>query len=88
MARRAADHFATVAAGRIRESAERAARRFLVDARRAEQSGRKKEAAEAYALYLLSTAEVSSPRRADAARALYELAEVRVPLRTGVGELE
>lgn len=88
MARAAADHFATVAAGRIRDSAERAARRFLLDARAAEKSGRAAEAAEAYALYLLSTAEVSSPRRADAARALFDLAKIRVPLRTGVGDLE
>lgn len=83
MARDAAAHFATVAAGRIREAAEQAARRFLLDARTAEQAGRKEEAAEGYALYLLSTAEVASPHRADAARALYDLVGVRVPLRTG-----
>jgi len=88
MARAAADHFAVIAAGRIRHAAERAARRFLLDARQAEKSGRAAEAAEAYALYLLSTAEVSSPRRADAARALFDLAGVRVVVRTGVGELK
>ncbi len=83
MARDAAAHFAVVAAGRIRAAAEQAARRFLVDARAAERAGRAAEAAEGYALYLLSTAEVASPRRADAARALFDLGGVRVPLRTG-----
>jgi tetratricopeptide (TPR) repeat protein len=86
MVREAAAHFAVVAAGRIRQAAERAARRFLVDARAAERAGRPTDAAEGYALYLLSTAEVASPHRADAARALYDLAGVRVPLRTGAEE--
>ena len=88
MAREAAAHFAVVAAGSIRTAAERAARRFLLDARAAERAGNPAAAAEGYALYLLSTAEVASPHRADAARALYDLAGVRVPLRTGAeGEL-
>ncbi len=88
MARAAAEHFAVVASGSVRDAAERAARRFLLDARAAEKAGRAVEAAEAYALYLLSTAEISSPRRADAARALFDLAGIRVPLRTGAKELE
>ncbi len=88
MARRAADHFASVASGTLRAAAEQEARRFLDDARAAERAGRADEAAEGYALYLLATPEVATPRRADAARALQELTGVHVALRTGAPEEE
>jgi hypothetical protein len=83
MAALAADRFAAMATGRVRAAAEGGARRHLVAARRAEAAGQRDAAAEAYALYLLSTADVPSPERADAARALRELLGVHVALATG-----
>lgn len=83
MADLAADRFAAMATGRVRAAAEGGARRHLVAARRAEKEGRRDEAAESYALYLLSTADVATPERADAARALRELLGVQVALATG-----
>ena len=47
------------------------------------RDGRKDEAAERYALYLLATPEVGSTERAEAARALADLLGVHVALRTG-----
>ncbi len=83
MARRAAEHFAGLAAGQVRTAAIAAARHLLQDARAAERAGRTDDAAEGYAMYLLVTPEVASPQRADAARALRELAGVSVAVRTG-----
>jgi hypothetical protein len=83
MAALAADRFAAMATGRVRAAAEGGARRHLVAARRAESEGRRDAAAESYALYLLSTADVATPERADAARALKDLLGVHVALATG-----
>jgi hypothetical protein len=82
MAAKAADRFAALAAGGLRAAAEAGPRRRLEAARAAERAGRRDEAAEGYAMYLLSTADVATPERADAARALEELLGVHVVLRT------
>ena len=79
----AADRFAAMATGRVRAAAAGGARRHLVAARKAEAAGQRDAAAESYALYLLSTADVATPERADAARALAELLGVHVALATG-----
>jgi len=84
MTRRAAAHFASIASGLVRLHAEKAARHFLEDARAAEKEGRRDDAAEAYALYLLATPEISSPQRAAAAQAFEELTGIHVPLHTGL----
>lgn len=81
MAEKAADRFAAAAVGRVRVAAEDAALPHLVKAREDEAAGRRDEAAESYAMYLLSTPDVTSPQRADAARALAELLGVHVALR-------
>ena len=83
MAARVADRFAALASGRVRAAAENAVRHLLVEARDAERAGRRDDAAELYAMYLLSTPDVVSPERADAARALREVLGVHVALRTG-----
>jgi len=83
MAAKAADRFAAAAAGGVRVAAEAGPRRFFDAARVAERTGRRDEAAEAYAMYLLATAETASSERTDAARALDELLGVHVALRTG-----
>jgi hypothetical protein len=83
MAARAADRLAAVAAGPLRAAAERAAGRVLEHARERRAAGAKEAAAEAYALYLLSTSETASPGRAEAARAVAELTGFRTALRTG-----
>jgi len=82
MAAKAADRFAALAAGGVRAAADAGPRRRLEAARAAQRAGRRDEAAEGYATYLLSTADVASPERADAARALEELLGVHVALRT------
>ncbi len=82
MAEKAADRFAAAAVGLVREAAEDAALPHLVKAREDEAAGRRDEAAEGYAMYLLSTPDLVSPQRADAARALAELLGVHVALRT------
>ena len=78
MAVLAADRFAAMATGRVRAAAEGGARRHLAAAKREESAGRRDAAAEAYALYLLSTSDVATPERADAVRALADLAGVHV----------
>ncbi len=83
MATLAADRFAAMATGRVRAAAEGGARRHLVAAHKAEAAGRTDAAAEAYALYLLSTADVATPERADAARGLADLLGLHVALTTG-----
>jgi hypothetical protein len=80
----AADRFAAMATGRVRAAAEGGARRHLAAARKAQAAGQRDAAAESYALFLLSTADVATPERADAARALAELLGVHVALATGV----
>jgi hypothetical protein len=82
MAAKAADRFASLASGCVRAAADAGPRRKFEAAQAAERAGRRDEAAEGYATYLLSTADVVSPERADAARALGELLGVHVVLRT------
>jgi hypothetical protein len=83
MAARAADGLAEGVAGKIRGSAEQAAKRLLEDARAAEGRGETDAAAECYALFLFSTPETATPERADAARALTGFLGAPPALRTG-----
>jgi hypothetical protein len=78
----AADRFAAMAAGRVRTASEGAAHKHLVAAREALGAGRRDEAAESYAMYLLATADAASPDRAEAAKALGDLLGVHVALQT------
>lgn len=80
---RAEANLAGLVSGMVRSRAEVAARRYLVRAREAEAAGRKNEAAEAYAVYLLCTAEGATPDRAAAAHAFEDLTGHRVPFVTG-----
>jgi predicted pyridoxine 5'-phosphate oxidase superfamily flavin-nucleotide-binding protein len=82
MAALAADRFAAMAAGRVRAAAEGAARKHLAAARSSLTAGRRDEAAESYAMYLLATPDAASPDRAEAARALADLLGVHVALQT------
>ena len=83
MAARAADRLADAVAGKIRATAESAARRLLEEARASERGGDSAAAAETYAVYLLTTSETATPERAAAARALYEILGSAPVLRTG-----
>jgi hypothetical protein len=82
MAARAADRFAAMAGGRVRAAAAAAGHPHLTAAREALRAGKRDEAAEAFAMYLLSTPDAASTDRAEAAKALADLLGVHVALQT------